>query len=131
MIEKLRNIKKALIFADVLIAFAFIFMLANKFMTIYMINDLTDTLPSQEEVNNLIKYVEGNPLMAWAFTLDRYYQLLFNLIIPALMIGAYYLTRKRINDISVINALALTIFLMLLTNFVNDGAHLLAFLGRS
>ena len=114
---------------DYLIVFSLLFMLGTHSFTIYMIQEVKGLAVSKEEANNLIKYVEGNPVMAYVFTLQRYQQIAIHLLAPSILVGCYYYMRNKLKKHQVLlTSIAMIFFIMMFINFVNDAAYFVTYM---
>jgi len=115
--------------ADWIVIVAFILMIINHSITIFLISTNTTPQETQEQVTALVRYVEGNPIAAFALQFRKASNIYSYILVPAFYGGIYYYMRKKHQDNQdMLELFAITLFLGLLINFFNDVTYLLAWL---
>ncbi len=120
-----------LLFADYLVIISLLFMVFNHSATQFLINKHTIIEQTQEQADNLIKYVEANPVGTLILQLDKFRYIYSFFIVPGMLIGFYYYIRKKyFYNHDVLNMWAIMIFVTFALNFLNDFSSLMGFLFR-
>ncbi len=120
-----------LIFPDYLIIGALVLMLVNHSITTFLIGQLTTQEETKEEIDKIIKIVEGNPAAGVLLTYHKWRYLFYFVFAPSIYVGFYYYIRRKYwYNQEFINMMAIIIFIGLLINFSNDFGYLLGYLVR-
>lgn len=121
----------ALIKADYIIGIAFILMLGTHAVTQYLIAEHTSVSITQKKAEALLALVEQNPLAAYVLQFEKM-RIAYSLVIAPTFFGGiyYYMRRKYIENLDVLETLAVTIALATLFNFFNDASYLMGYLLR-
>ena len=114
---------------DYIMIIAFLLMVSNHGITQFLIAKHTSIETTQEEANNLIKYVEANPIAAKILLIKKFQLVYSTIIAPAIFLGFYYYIRKKyINNHEVLMMFSIIMGSAFFLNFVNDFSYLLGFL---
>ena len=117
--------------ADWLVIISLFFMVFNHSATQFLVNKHTTVEQTQKQADNLIKYVEANPVGALVLQIDKFRYIYSFVILPGMMIGFYYYIRKKyIEKQEVLMMWAIMIFTTFALNFLNDFSSLMGFLFR-
>ena len=117
--------------ADWLIIISLFFMIFNHSATQFLVNKHTTVEQTQKQADNLIKYVEANPVGALVLQIDKFRYVYSFFIFPSMLLGFYYYIRKRyLQNHDVLTMWGIMIFVTFALNFLNDFSALMGFLFR-
>ncbi len=118
-----------LIRADYMVAFGLLMILVAHATTNYLINSYQDVATTVGVAEDVVLLMEANPIARYFFSLENARQIFSYAIVPSILIGFYYvLRRKYAKDIFVLEAYALAFMVLGLLDASNDVSILLGFL---
>ena len=118
-----------LIRADYMVIIGLLMILVAHATTNYLINSYQDVATTVGIAEDVVLLMEVNPIARWFFSLDAFNQIYSYILVPTVLIGFYYvLRRKYANDIFVLEAYALAFMALALLDASNDVSILLGFL---
>ena len=118
-----------LIRADYMVIIGLLMILVAHTTTNYLINSYQDVAETVGIAEEVVLIMEANPVARYFFNLEAAKQIYSYVLVPSLLIGFYYvLRRKYAHDIFVLEAYALAFMALALLDVSNDISILLGFL---
>lgn len=115
-----------LIFPDYLVILGILLFASCHVATNYLLTSYTTTAEKIGVAEDVVAIYESNPIARWFFKVDALKLIYGFVVMPSLVVGLYWLVRRKGVKEST-EAMAITIVMMGVMNFLNDFSILLGF----